>query len=95
MDRLRNTARAVSTHSVSTRALIVSDLLLQVLKAVVAEFDAGELITQRELVSQRVHQVRTASILRDADPVCFRPVVLAKNWHKQSLLKCGKTYFLL
>ena len=79
MDRLRNTARAVPTHSVSTRALIVSDLLLQVLKAVVAEFDAGELITQRELVSQRVHQVRTASILRDADPVCFRPVVFAEN----------------
>jgi hypothetical protein len=30
---------------------------MQVLKAVVAEFDAGELITQRELVSHRVHQV--------------------------------------
>jgi hypothetical protein len=33
------------------------NFLMQVLKAVVAEFDAGELITQRELVSHRVHQV--------------------------------------
>jgi hypothetical protein len=33
---------------------------MQVLKAVVAEFDAGELITQRELVSHRVHQELTS-----------------------------------
>ena len=34
-------------------------LSFQVLKAVVAEFDAGELITQREIVSQRVNQELT------------------------------------
>ena len=31
----------------------------QVLKAVVAQFDAGELITQREIVSQRVNEELT------------------------------------
>ena len=34
-------------------------LFFQVLKAVVAEFDAGELITQRETVSQRVNDELT------------------------------------
>jgi len=34
---------------------VLPSITNEVLKAVVAEFDAGELVTQREMVSQRVH----------------------------------------
>ena len=38
----------------------ISFFVLQVLKAVVAQFDAGELITQREMVSARVNSELTS-----------------------------------
>lgn len=39
---------------------VLPSITNEVLKAVVAEFDAGELITQREVLSQRVHTELTA-----------------------------------
>ena len=39
---------------------VVLNAYFQVLKAVVAQFDAGELITQREMVSARVNSELTA-----------------------------------
>merc|ERR1712127_766842 len=39
---------------------VLPSITNEVLKAVVAEFDAGELITQREVVSARVNQMLTA-----------------------------------
>merc|ERR1711994_292053 len=45
-----------TTLGVDYEDRVLPSITNEVLKSVVAEFDAGELITQREMVSARVHQ---------------------------------------
>uniref|UniRef100_A0A2K6B1I0 Prohibitin n=1 Tax=Macaca nemestrina TaxID=9545 RepID=A0A2K6B1I0_MACNE len=64
----------------------------KILKSVVARFDAGELITQRELVSRQVKQAATSGLI--LDDVSLTHLTFGKEFTEPALMTLNTAFLL-